>query len=182
MQVSRKIKSFFGINHKKILQEEVIKGEGREYYIEDYKIILKPSHVLDKYQQTYPLYDRFLPIICENLDGLIIDIGANIGDTSISIFSKNKKAHIVGVEPDDDFSNECISNINLNELSSRFFLIKKFVSTQSGKFVVEKNESESTGSMVEDLENNLDGKNTISFVELLVASCAEITQVISIWK
>lgn len=168
MQVTRKIKSFFG-NTKKIVEPD----EGgipinREYIIEDYKIILNSTHVLDKYQQLYPLYDRFLPILCKDLDGLIIDVGANIGDTSIFIFSKNSKSFIVGVEPDEEFSLECMTNINMNELSNRFQLIKKFVSSRKGKFIIEKNESKSTGSIsLDNNAQNIQENNTISFMELM---------------
>jgi FkbM family methyltransferase len=168
MQVARKIKLLFGINKKTIKTKvnEVISY--REYDIEDYKIMMNPTHVLDKYQKLYPLYDRFLPIICEKLEGLIIDVGANIGDTSILIFSKNSKSFIVGVEPDEEFSRDCMSNINLNKLSNRFQLIKKFVSTKSGKFIIEKNESESTGSIsLNKNDNKILENNTVTFSELM---------------
>lgn len=138
----------------------------REYFFGDYKIILKGKHMLDKYQESFPLYDRFLPILCSDFDGLIIDIGANIGDTSIAIFSKNSKSFIVGVEPDDIFYSECVNNICKNELTDRFLGVNKFVTTEKGKYNVEKNDTLSTGSI--SFESNQSGKiNTISFSELM---------------
>lgn len=138
----------------------------REYFFGDYKIILKDNHVLPKYQESFPLYDRFLPILCANFDGLIIDIGANIGDTSIAIFSKNHKSFIVGVEPDTSFYDECINNIKLNDLSKRFFGIKKFVSTKIGNYSLEKSKTSSTGSI--DCNSEQTGEiNTISFSQLM---------------
>ena len=171
MQFARIIKSFFRINKIKSVVEPIILepeiNPDREYLIGNFKIILRSSHVLDLYQNKYPLYDKFLPIICENLSGLIIDVGANIGDSSVFIFSKNTKSFIVGVEPDEEFSIECLLNINLNNLSNRFLLIKKFISTKSGKFIVEKNESKSTGSILLDLDNEFEDINTISFAEMM---------------
>ena len=138
----------------------------REYFFGDYIIILKGNHVLAKYQESFPLYDRFLPILCADFDGLIIDVGANIGDTSIAIFSKNFKSFIVGVEPDSVFYNECINNIKLNDLSDRFLGIKKFVSSQIGTYSLEKSITSSTGSILYDSKQT--GEiNTISFTQLM---------------
>jgi FkbM family methyltransferase len=140
----------------------------REYFFGDYKVILKGNHVLDKYQQSFPLYDRFLPVLCSDFDGLIVDIGANIGDTSIAIFSKNLKSFIVGVEPDTVFYDECINNIFQNGLTNRFLGVNKFVSTNKGNFSLEKSSTMSTGSISS--KTNQSGnknKNTISFSELM---------------
>lgn len=138
----------------------------KEYFFGDLKIILKGNHMLDQYQKSFPLYDRFLPILCSSFDGLIIDVGANIGDTSIAIFSKNNKSFIVGVEPDDVFFSECENNIFINNLNDRFLGIKKFVTTNKGKYTIEKSNTLSTGS----ISNNPTGIgeiNSISFSELM---------------
>jgi len=137
-----------------------------EYFFGDYKVILKGNHVLPKYQESFPLYDRFLPVLCSKFEGLIIDIGANVGDSTIAIFSKNSKSFIVGVEPDKAFFDECIHNININDLSRRFLGINKFVSTTIGNYKVEKNETLSTGSISFD-SNPTKKNNTISFLELM---------------
>lgn len=142
------------------------KNIDREYFFGEFKIYLKSGHVLDKYQKDFPLYDRFLPLLCQNLEGLIIDVGANIGDTSIAIFSKNPNSFIVGVEPDSVFYDECISNININHLVDRFLGVKKFVSTKNGVFKLEKDITLSTGS----ISSNSVGageSNTISFTQLM---------------
>ena len=138
----------------------------KEYFFGDYKVILKEDHVLDKYQQSFPLYDRFLPVLCSDFDGLIVDIGANIGDTSIAIFSKNLKSFIVGVEPDTVFYQECINNIFQNGLTHRFLGVNKFVSTNEGNLCLEKSSTMSTGSISSKI-NQSGEKNTISFSELM---------------
>lgn len=138
----------------------------REYPLGKYKIVLNDNHVLDKYQQLFPLYNRFLPVLCAGFDGLIIDIGANIGDTSISIFSENSKSFIVGVEPDDIFYAQCINNIQQNDLTDRFLGVKKFISTNKGKYSIEKSDTLSTGSISVDTNQSVE-INTISFIELI---------------
>lgn len=137
----------------------------RDYYFGKYKLSLSKEHVLDKYMAKYPLYDRFLPLLCSGFKGLIIDVGANIGDTAIAIFAQNDNAFIVGVEPDELFFNECVYNVNHNGLSPRFLGVNRFVTTQTGNFVVKKSDSLSTGSIekAEESENI----NSISFSRLI---------------
>lgn len=135
------------------------------YEFGKYKIILPENHVLKLYQKEYPLYDRFLPILCSEFKGLIIDIGANIGDTSIAIFSKNQNSFIVGVEPDPFFYAECVNNIKSNNLNSRFLGVNQFVSTNEGNYDVERSNTMATSSISK--KNDLTGISTISFLKLM---------------
>ncbi|MCW2119229.1 FkbM family methyltransferase [Flavobacterium sp. 7A] len=172
-----KLRDLFGIKKKVIVaieekvEEKVEELEevptDREYQIGKYKLLLKDFHVLDLYQNTYPLYDQFLPAFCKNFKGLIIDVGANIGDTAISIFAQNNHSFIVSVEPDLEFVNSCISSITDNGLVDRSLIVNKFVSTKTGNFVVKKNESLSTGSIEECETDENKINNTLSFSELM---------------
>ena len=140
----------------------------RNYFFGNYFIILSENHVLDKYQERFPLYDKFLPDFCSKLSNLIIDIGANIGDTSIAIYSKNNQSEIIGVEPDKTFYNECISNIKKNNLENRFYGINKFISSEKGNFSIKISENNSTGYKVENTNvNDKETSNTITFEELI---------------
>jgi len=153
---------------KKIFRNtyKVSKKSDLEYSLGKYKIILPNNHVLKTYQNAYPLYDRFLPILCADFDGLIIDIGANIGDSSIAIFSRNSKSFILGVEPDNMFYKECVNNVFRNGLKERFLGVNKFISTTKAKFSIEKSYTNSTGTI--STENDESGEvNSISFSELL---------------
>ena len=143
------------------IEEEVI----TEYHVGKYKMLLKNNHMIEKYQAQFPLYDRFLPYFCSFFDGLVIDIGANIGDTSVAIFSQNDNCFIVGVEPDEDFFKHCIQTIEINHLTHRFFGVQKFISTQRGSFIIEKDKTSSTGSI--NVSSSEDVDNTISFSELM---------------
>jgi FkbM family methyltransferase len=161
MKLNKIIKNIFARKEKK--PEGLIE---RESFFGDLKIILKGNHMLDQYQKSFPLYDRFLPVLCSSFDGLIIDVGANIGDTSIAVFSKNNNSFIVGVEPDDIFFSECEENIKLNNLKDRFLGVKKFVTTNKGKYTIEKSNTLSTGS-ISNNSNEIGEINSISFSELM---------------
>lgn len=131
----------------------------------DYILQIDKSNPLSSYRKDYPLYDQFLPQICSSLNGLIIDIGANVGDTAISIFEKNTTAFVVGVEPDIDFGAECQNNINLNNLQDRFLLVQHFISTEKGNFQIDKSKNSRTGSMVKTTEST--ESNSLSFAQLI---------------
>lgn len=164
--------SLFG---KKKKEEPKDEAEIRtEYKVGKYKMFLKNNHMIEKYQAQFPLYDRFLPYFCSFFEGLIIDIGANIGDTSVAIFSQNDNSFVVGVEPDEVFFNECVECIEMNNLKNRFLGVQKFISTKKGAFVIEKDKTSSTGSInmsTSEVENN-----TISFSELLNLIPSEISE------
>ncbi len=157
-------KEVFG--KKKIDVIEQLITLDREFLIGEYVLKLKESHVIDKFYNKYPLYDRFLPVLCSEFYGLVIDIGANIGDTAIAIFSQNKNLFIVGVEPDPIFFEECQININANNLQNNFLEINKFVSSKKGFFKIEKNDTESTGHVVS-VQAEESSISTISFSELM---------------
>lgn len=164
-----KLRNFFSLKEKTVEVstdlEEV--STDREHYFGRYKLILKNFHVLDLYQQTYPLYDKFLPVFCKNFKGLIIDIGANVGDTTIAIFSQNDDSFVVSVEADLEFCNDCQFNIANNNLNQRSLVVNKFVSTKKGNFTLKKNESLSTGCIDEESQGENQLHNTVSFSELM---------------
>ncbi len=64
-------------------------------HLGEHKLIIPPRHELFYCLNIYPLYDKYLPILSKYLDNKkdIIDVGANIGDTAISLLS-NSEAHI----------------------------------------------------------------------------------------
>lgn len=136
--------------------------------------------MIEKYQAQFPLYDRFLPYFCSFFDGLIIDVGANIGDTSIAIFSQNDNCFVVGVEPDEDFFKDCIETIEINNLKDRFLGVQKFISTKKGAFVIEKDKTSSTGSINTSTSEIED--NTIAFSDLLKLIPTEVSERFDILK
>jgi FkbM family methyltransferase len=64
----------------------------RSYLVGKYQITLPPGHKLDEYQKAFLNYDRKLPVIAALVDAkypgaVIMDIGANIGDSAVAIRS-----------------------------------------------------------------------------------------------
>lgn len=81
---------------------EVPAGE-RPYTIGDFDISLPNSHLLAMHQRDHPLYDRFLLSLGNlKLDGWIIDIGANVGDSAAALLSTSPK-RLLCLEPADEF-------------------------------------------------------------------------------
>lgn len=64
-------------------------------------------------QKKHKLYDRFLPVLSRHLvgDNVIIDIGANIGDTAVAI-AQNCANPILCIEPSTIFYPFLLENIN----------------------------------------------------------------------
>jgi FkbM family methyltransferase len=65
----------------------------KAYKIGPFELILPHDHMLDRYQQNYPLYDwvlgELIPLLLAKYpDAAAIDIGANVGDTAAGMCRK----------------------------------------------------------------------------------------------
>lgn len=93
-----------------------------EYQVGNFRIQLPFSHKLPEYQRTYKNYDKKLTNIVQCIDrskydGVIIDIGANVGDTAALIRSCTE-SKIYCVEGDVYYLSYLRKNIqNLNNIS-----------------------------------------------------------------
>jgi FkbM family methyltransferase len=86
-----------------------------KYHYKKYYIELPAGHMLPKYQQIHPKYDRFLPHLLKYLNDsdVVIDIGANVGDTLAGMVEQNSTASYICIEPDNDFYRYLNKNIKL---------------------------------------------------------------------
>lgn len=104
----------------------------RKYKIGKIKITVPPNYALPKHQFRFKLYDRFLPHLVRYLDSseTIIDIGANVGDTTIALL-QNCDNPIISIEPSDYFYNYLLKNIHsLDKLFiERVTLFKNLIGT-----------------------------------------------------
>ncbi|MFD2834229.1 FkbM family methyltransferase [Gramella sp. AN32] len=102
------------------------------YQIGSYELRLPHNHPLPGFQKNHRLYDRFLPILVKylNPEGIIVDVGANIGDTTIAIL-QNCKNSIFAIEPSAIFFPYLEKNVNKLPLSEkkRISCFKKFIGT-----------------------------------------------------
>ena len=103
-------------------------------YIDNKKIILPPEHLLSLYESVYPQYDRFLPKVITEIkeNEVIIDIGANVGDTLIRLLNINTKPYYYCIEADNFFFEYLEKNkksLDIN-LQNKIILIKTLVGDQ----------------------------------------------------
>lgn len=85
-----------------------------------------------EFQNKFKLYDRFLPVLAEVISSndLIIDVGANIGDTTIAIVQKCINP-IVAIEPSEIFLPYLEKNFSKlpENQKNRIEVIKKLIGT-----------------------------------------------------
>lgn len=78
-----------------------------------YTIRLPYDHSLTIYQKRYKLYDRFLPHLAGHLEpgSLVVDVGANCGDTLAAMNDRTPGLEYVCIEPDDRFFDYLTQNV-----------------------------------------------------------------------
>jgi FkbM family methyltransferase len=78
-----------------------------------FSLRLPGDHALADYQRDYPAYDAFLPFVAARMDArsLVIDVGANCGDTFVAMAAANPALDFVCVEPDPRFLRYLHGNI-----------------------------------------------------------------------
>jgi FkbM family methyltransferase len=114
-----------------IIYNKLTTSEETKFVIGKYQLQM-PKTSLAKFQRTYPLYDRFLPVLAKYLPGkgTIIDVGANIGATTIALIQKCQNSFICA-EPSDLYGPFLHTNINnlAPEDKARISIVKKLVGT-----------------------------------------------------
>ena len=108
------------------------KPQKDRYQIGKYTISIPPKFALPLFQKHIKLYDRFLPVLAKNLpaDKIIIDVGANIGDTTIALLQHCTNP-IICFEPSNIFFPYLEKNLkNLDPIDSeRVTTFKNLVGT-----------------------------------------------------
>jgi len=68
-------------------------------------IKLPRNHMLPVYLHRHNYYDRFLPYLVSKIteSGLIVDVGANVGDTLVAMATENPDLHYLCIEADPEF-------------------------------------------------------------------------------
>lgn len=66
-------------------------GYSASYKVKNFDLQIPIDHRLPLYQSQFANYDRFLPHLAKQLDSndLVIDIGANVGDTVAAMLLEN---------------------------------------------------------------------------------------------
>ena len=107
----------------------------RYYNIDGFEMDMGEGHTLSLTQKYNPMYDRFVPYLAslaENEDEWIVDIGANVGDTTAAMI-KHTKAKILCVEPTVKFYELLKKNVNNFgvEFSNRIKIKKAYIALKS---------------------------------------------------
>lgn len=142
----------------------------QDYVIGRFKIKLPSNHMLPTYQAKYKMYDKNIYVIVKNAIKLnkiniILDIGANIGD-SAAVFRSCCNAKIISIEGDENFAKYLKKNA---ELFDNINIIDSYVGNESilnSSYYIERNAS--TSSLVKsNKNNNVDLINFITINDIL---------------
>jgi len=88
-------------------------GVKRRYMIGNVYIKLDYTHNLPDYQKEHRFYDRFLPHLVKYLPShsVVVDVGANVGDTLSGMAGKKTELEYVCVEADPKFYSDLKDNL-----------------------------------------------------------------------
>ena len=95
-------------------------GVKRRYRIGNAYITLDFTHRLPDYQFSHPYYDRFLPHLVSYLPShsVVIDVGANVGDTLVGMIGANSEIEYICIEADSSFFADLQKNVR--DIQSQF--------------------------------------------------------------
>lgn len=102
----------------------------QRYRIGRYVVSLPPAHRLPWFQDLFPRYDRYAaPLLQQLLAGseapLLVDIGANVGDTTLLALDAVPELHVVAVEGDAEFLSYLRENTR--QVASRVTVVDRFL-------------------------------------------------------
>lgn len=112
-----------------IFNENILENP-ENYIIEGYAIDLGKGHALPIYQKQFKMYDRFMPFLgkmAQSKEGeLIIDIGANVGDTLAAMLNYTNDTFLC-IEPVKAFYNLLVKNIRSMGVLDRVYTEQAFI-------------------------------------------------------
>lgn len=123
----------------------MMRGKDRTYEIGGTKLVLPPGHLLPEFQQFSPTYDTYatplLETIAENFDGetRLIDVGANVGDTTLLALLAHPNITVTAVEGSGFFTPYLRRNII--GFANRVTIVEKFVGDKNTHVFYEHNGS-----------------------------------------
>ncbi len=151
--------------------------------IGEVEIQTTPGHPLHEYLRAIPLYDRFLGHLCSSFEAgdVVIDIGANIGDTAASIVNANSGITLVCVEPDQRFFDLLKTNADkLRRSTNDIRLIQAFIWDTNENIKIVKNSAGSTGHAIHDISKGATEIPTLTYEELLTRVGSPVVKLVKI--
>lgn len=109
-------------------------GRTQSHRVGHHSIRLPAEHLLPQYQRAHPRYDRFLPHLAAVLaaDDVVVDVGANCGDTLVAMASANAALEFICIEPDAAFFACLQSNAALLPATTRVHALRALVGALVG--------------------------------------------------
>jgi FkbM family methyltransferase len=165
-----------GRSLRKVLHQD------QKYVIEGIEVALPPEHRLPYFQAVYPRYDRyFLPMLRAlgaHRPTLLIDVGANVGDTAIAAVRASEEIRVVAVEGNPYFVGYLRRNVAA--FTDRIRVVDRFVGPLDDSVSYAHNGS--TGGFVRDDEPASGSQDTASTSWVDVATLVGEPADLRIWK
>lgn len=135
--------------------------------INSFKFYIPKYGKLGIYRAKYKNYDRFISLYvnCIN-DGVVIDIGANVGDSFFEMNSKNNRLEYILVEPEPYFFSLLRKNLKINNISKNCQIFDFFISSHKSNNLTLKKIKGTAKQIVADGNNKNEFKK-ISLDELI---------------
>ena len=137
--------------------------------------------MLPDYQKAHPKYDKLLPIISKyiNQNEMIIDIGANVGDTLAAMVDENPNPIYLCIEPEDEFYSYLLRNVDIIQKkipNLKVYLLKQFVGKQINNVSLDKKGGTANAKLISGFIDEIESRNKI-FRDDYKACEAEINKV-----
>ena len=97
------------------------------------------NHLLSDYQEDCPMFSRIIPYLGELAEeirreqGVIVDLGANVGDT-VAALIKHTNAVVLCIEPTDEYYHLLNKNLFVMNTRERIRTIQAFISNKKRNY------------------------------------------------
>jgi hypothetical protein len=111
----------------------------RYYEIDGFVLDMGKNHLLSNYQEDSPMFSRIIPYLGELVEeirgehGVIVDLGANVGDT-VAALIKHTNAVVLCVEPTDEYYHLLNKNVFIMDAGERIRTIQAFISNKKRNY------------------------------------------------
>jgi FkbM family methyltransferase len=153
LQIKRKqfpIKFIFkdgsSINTNNLRETSILLSRTKGIKFHENKIFINNNRyddeiILENWKDSVSVKEIFIENEYDSLkvkDKIVLDIGANVGDTSI-LFSRLGAKKVIALEPQLEFYNRCKKNIKINNLEKKIQLFNAGLDNEHGFFTIDEN-------------------------------------------
>lgn len=111
----------------------------RHYEIDGFLLDMGENHLLSDYQEDCPMFSRIIPYLGELAEkirgesGIVVDLGANVGDTVAAII-KHTNAVVLCIEPTDEYYRLLNKNLFVMNAGERVRPLQAFISNNKRNY------------------------------------------------